>query len=230
MPTTQLSAITPDFAGISSQLQSLLSARDTWKDLIKSSTGQAVLEMIAQVGELDQFIIEQQLRQAFIDTAVTDSAVRANARTLGVRLLRKSPAQIDVSITPSGAGFTINAYSSFEVGGVTLFNRSAIVVAASPTVTTATLYEGSVTTKSLVSDGSEFQLFKSEDAAFTVSDLDVVVSVGGGPITVTKTGLWNYPGVSAVSDSTTDEGELLLTFGSDDYGYKPANSVVVDVK
>jgi hypothetical protein len=48
-------------------------------------------------------------------------------------------------------------------------------------------------------------------------------------IPVTQIGLWNSSGVQAVNDSTTKDGELLLTFGNAEFGYAPPSTVPLTV-
>src|SRR5438093_9888826 len=97
-----LSQTTPDFESLVIQLQLFLNSRATWADLLTSSTGQTLIEMMAAVGTFNQFAIEVAAREGFLDTAVRESSVYAITRMLGVRISRKNPAGCDVTLTRTG--------------------------------------------------------------------------------------------------------------------------------
>lgn len=231
MPNTNLSTIKPDFSQLVSQLQTILSTKPAWVDLYQSGTGQTLIELIASIGELDQYAIEQAYKEGFLDTAITDSAVYAITRMLGVRIPRKQPATMVVTFsrTDTSLALTIPAFSVFTCNSVTLFNREAFTFTAGSSSLVVTLYEGVVRSFQLFAAGTDFQMFKSTESGFQVSDQDIKVTSNNNDIPVITNGIWNYSGESAVQDTTTKDGELLLTFGNDNYGFKPANNVQVDI-
>jgi hypothetical protein len=232
MTTTTLSAVKPDQPLIVSQLQALLSTKTAWRDLYLSGTGQTLIEMVAAIGALDQYAIEQAYRQSFLDTSLTDSAVFAIARMLGVRIPRRNPAVMSVTLTrvDTSVALTIPAYSVFTCGSVTLFNREALTFALGAATIVGTLMEGEIRTFSLAGQGTNFQMFRSPETGFEVSDQDVQVKVNNNEVPVVQNGIWNYTGsMPAVQDSTTKDGELLLTFGNSLYGYRPVNGVQIDI-
>lgn len=96
--TTQLSTIKPDFDSIVTQLQQILSTKSAWKDKYTSSTGQALIEMIAAVGSLDQYAIESALQEGFLDTAKLDKSVVSATRSLGIRITRRQGATCTVNL------------------------------------------------------------------------------------------------------------------------------------
>lgn len=85
----KLSDTSPDFESLVLQLQLFLDSKGTWSDVLPSSLGQTLIEMMAAVGAFNQFAIESALREAFLTTAKRQSSVYAVARMLGVRLVRK---------------------------------------------------------------------------------------------------------------------------------------------
>jgi hypothetical protein len=218
-----LSRIHPDYAQVRAQFQLALSGLDTWTDLLPTATGQAVIDFVAAVGDLDQYAIEASYKEAFLD-AGRDSSIYAIAKLLGVRLVRKSPGTTTVTLTRTDTTgtLTIPSYTQFSAGSTSLFNRAPIVMNIGVTALPVTLYEGVVKSITNLSDGSDFQLFITTDKSFTVSDADVLVFAAGQTIPVTTNGLWTLQGDEAVQDLTYSQGELVLLFGNDDYGYKPA--------
>lgn len=223
MSEIQLSRIHPDYAQIRAQLQLALSGLDTWKDLLPTATGQAAIDFVAAIGDLDQYSIEHAYKESFLD-ARKNSSLYAIAKLLGIRLARRTPssATVNLSRTDTAGTLTIPAYTEFNGSGTTLFNRSPIVFNIGVTSLAVQLFEGSVKTVSALSDGTDFQLFVTSDLDFSVSDVDVAVSVSGIPIEVKRDGLWNLKGKAAVQDLTYNRGEMVLLFGNSEYGLKPA--------
>jgi len=222
MATISLSRIHPDYGQIRAQLQLALAGLDTWKDLLPTATGQAVIDFVAAVGDMDQYGIEHAYREAFL-SARKSSSVYAIAKMLGVRLARKVPAAATVSLSRkvTATTLTIPAYTVFNGGGVSLFNREPVVFNIGVTSVPVQLYEGQVKELQQLADGSDFQAFIASERDFTISDADVQVLAGNTEIPVTQSGLWTLKGVPGVQDLTQERGELLLVFGNDIYGYKP---------
>lgn len=218
-----LSRIHPDYAQIRAQLQLALGGLDTWKDLLPTATGQAAVDFISAVGDLDQYSIEHAYKEAFLD-ARKSSSIYAIAKLLGLRLSRRTPSSTTVTLsrTQVAGTLTIPAYTEFNGAGTTLFNRSPIVFNIGVTSLQVQLYEGAVKVVNALSDGTDFQLFVTSELDFTVSDTDVAVSVGGVPVTVKQDGLWNLKSQRAVQDLTYSRGEMVLLFGNAEYGLKPA--------
>lgn len=217
-----LSRIHPDYAQIRSQLQLALSGLDTWKDLLPTATGQALTDFVAAVGDLDQYSIELSYKEAFLDGR-KDSSIYAIAKLLGIRLGRRTPASVMVTLsrTVTTGTLTLPAYTEFNGAGVPLFNRTAIVFNIGVTSLSVQLFEGQVKTVTALSDGSDFQLFSPAEQDFQVSDSDVQVFAGSVPVPLVTQGLWNSKGEQAVQDLTFNNGELVLLFGNSEYGYKP---------
>lgn len=231
MATTSLSTIRPDQVQIITQLHTILSGKSAWKDLYRSGTGETLVEMIAAIGAVDQYAIEQAFNQTFLDTALTDSAVFAITRMLGVRLPRMQPCSATVILLrdDTTSSTTIPPYSAFNCNSISLFNREAIFFATGVESATVQLYEGELNTFTQYSNGTDFQMFKSTENEFQVADQDVFVTANDQAVPIIYNGIWKYKGQQAINDSTTKEGELLLTFGNDQYGYKPASNVLLRI-
>lgn len=217
----QLSLIKPDYALIINQFDAVLPQQSAWQDMYYGSTGQAVLRYIASIGQLDQYAIEHAYRENF-RSARLDSSVMGQARLLGVRAPRKTPCSITATLSvPAGTVLTVPAYTQMTVSGTLVFNRQAIVFTATQNSQTVTLYEGTVTSFTLRSDGSQYQQFVSQDTNYSVSDSDVVVAVNNVQVQVVQRPLWLYKATAAVEDSTTPTGQLQLLFGDGTYGSQP---------
>ena len=225
--TVQLSLVSPDFRSIRSQLEATLANYNSWRDLLPTGTGRTLTDWISAVGANDQYAIEHAFREGF-RTARLDSSIFAQAILLGVRLARKSPCGVTVRLSSTAGSRVIPAYTQFTGGGGLLFNRSAVTVNTTPSE--ITLYEGRVVTKSVKGDGTAYQMFVTDDAAFTVSGEDVETRVNNVVLTRTVKGLWHRFDQEGYQDTTTPSGQMLLTFGGERYGTVPNTSDDVDIK
>lgn len=142
----KLSAVKPDFPSILMQLQLFLQAKGTWDDLQTSGTGQTLMEMMAAVATFNQFAVESAARETTLTTAVRDSSVYAITRMLGVRIHRKSPANVDVrlgrELADSINAGTIATFTQFNIDGLDFFNRHPLMFSAGSTVAAERLYYG----------------------------------------------------------------------------------------
>jgi Baseplate J-like protein len=219
----QLSQVKPDMESIREQLQATLVNYSAWRDLLPSGTGSALTDWISAVGAQDQYAIEHAFRESF-RTARLDSSVLAQAILLGVRLPRKLSCSTTVSFSKTTTDIvTIPPYTQFTTNNSVLFNREAITVYGT-TAVTASLFEGEIRVQNLIGNGTDYQLFVSADDRFTVSDIDVNVQLNDVTIPRSIRGLWTLANLSGVQDTTTPTGQLLLTFGSVDYGSVPQTS------
>lgn len=228
-PPVILSTIAPDYALILQQFDNVLPTQQSWADMYYGSTGQAVLRYIASVGNLDQFAIEHAYRENFRQARL-DSSIMGQARLLGVRSPRKTPCGIPVTlVNQDNTALVIPAYTQFTVGGTLVFNREVITFTTLISSVNVTLYEGTVESFSLRSDGSKYQIFVSQETGYQVSDLDVVVTDNSTPVPVAQRPIWLYNGQAAVEDTTTPTGQLQLMFGDGTYGTQPAVNDVVTI-
>ncbi len=143
----KLSAVKPDFPSILMQLQLFLQAKGTWTDLQTSGTGETLIEMMASVATFNQFAVESAARESTLTTAVRDSSVYAITRMLGVRIHRKSPANVEVSLERSAVStveaLTIPTFTQFDVNGKDFFNRHPLMFSAGSDKAAERLYHGS---------------------------------------------------------------------------------------
>jgi hypothetical protein len=223
--TIALSAVQPDIRQIIEQLQIYLSTHDSWKDTITAATGQMIIDFIAGVGGLNQLSIERAVHETMLKTAVMDSSVIANARNLGVHVIRKTPAGVTVTLYNSSSSsiITIPAYSKWNINGTDFFNRTPIVFNAGvTTLTDQTLYEGSVVTATATSSGETFQRLEIGTQDFTISDIDISITVDNQVYTRTTDGLYHYSNSDYVFDENTlPSGNVEIRFGNNTYGVSP---------
>ncbi len=223
-----LSQTKPDFESLVIQLQLFLNSRATWSDLLTSSMGQTLIEMMAATGAFNQFAVEMAARESFLSQAVRASSIYAIVRMLGVRISRKTPASVDVTLTRTGDltfALVVRRYTQFTVDGRPFFNRvSATFAPGAAEAAPMRLYEGSIRTQTIAADSSTFREIY----------LDVVlvnpttnVSELWTPIVE---GIWTAEAIDRVYyDSTAGSGDVVLAFGDGHSGFLPAlgNNIVV---
>ena len=219
MTQLTLSNVNPDFNDLLSQLQGYLSGIDSWQGSVTSQTGTGILSAISAMGAFDQAKIRRYYMDAFPETVISQQASYAIAEMQGVRLTRKSPANVAVTLT-STIGITIPAYSIFQGSGAYFFNRTAFFLAAS-TPTIVTLYEGQVQFYSMSGLGIDNAMFASTETGFVVSDVDVTVQINSTQMLRTTGGIWTLAGQIGFCDATLPTGQVLIKFGTVAFGGQP---------
>lgn len=226
-----LSQAKPDFESLVIQLQLFLNSRATWSDLLTSSTGETLIEMMAAVGTFNQFALEVAAREGFLDSAVRESSIYAITRMLGVRIGRKSPAGCDVVLTRSGDltySRMIPRFTLFTVNGLSFFNRYPILFEQNSATATAKLFEGTVRVQSFAADSTAFREIYLNEPGFVVSnqDVEVLMIAGSGESEVWTSiddGIWTASSSDRVYyDATSGEGDVILAFGDGYSGSLPS--------
>jgi hypothetical protein len=234
MTTAQLSQINPDWPDLSNQLEVALAQTATWPPLLPTQTASLLIEAVTTMGAFLAAGLQNVYEEDYSQTARMSSSLLAGARMQGVRLTRKTPASVPVTFTnPTTTPITIGAYQTFSSPGTQLFNRSALLIpAASGGVAgtlNATLYQGFVTQVIYNGVGQDSQIIVVPVPGFTISDVDVQVTVNNVPLQVITDGIWHYPVSSAglpnyvVQDMTLPTGELIMEFGNSLFGVVPPN-------
>lgn len=231
--TIALSTVAPDFEDLRQQFQNLLQQYPSWKDRLLSSSGQMLLDFVAGTGAYDQLSIERAIQEAFFDTAVSDSAVYAGTRQLGVRIKRKVASQTTVSlVNPNpAAAYLLPAYSVFQILGKLFFNADPIAIPVSTNSVDVVLYEGYESTDIVQGTGQNFQVYQSGPNDFTACDQFVRVIVDNVEWTKTQKGLWKVATNAQVFyEATTSDGRVEIKFGNGTFGYVPAQASQIQIK
>lgn len=210
-----ISDLSADFDQFVNDFQTYLARKESWKGNLTTTTGQTIIELLASIGAFNQAKINRAFQDCFAETAVSDAAIRACAVMQGIRMTRKSPAQMRVSLT-APKGTVIMPYTQFTCAGYQFFNREQIpfLEGTSPITKEVILYEGEVHTSNIMGNGENLQVWISDEDNFQVSDFDVSVSINGESIPVSYAGLWNYKNAPACTDRTTSTGRCIIQFGS----------------
>ena len=186
MPTNAISFVDYDYNNLVTELQQVLSTQSAWKDMYKSSTGQTLLELFAAVGNLVLYYIERRAEESYIATAQNYSSV-VNL----VRLLNYTPTRNISSVGPLTFTLGAPAPSLIPIPQWTSISSNAGVnflvldtnasIAALGTSANVTGIQGTLITKSFVSNGSTSQTYNINDTqvenSVTVQLLATVTSL-----------------------------------------------------
>ena len=213
------SDLSADVTQFKKDLETDLQSKDTWRGNLTTQTSTTLIDFVASLGAFLQQNINYSYQNTFSETATLDDAIRSIAIMSGIRMTRRLPAHVEVSLE-CASEVTIPPYSQFAIAGYAFFNREAITLTADTPVT-AMLYQGTVVSKTVQGTGTALQAFLSDEDGFQVSDEDVVVMVNGTTIPKAYGGLWNYKNSPGCMDLTTREGRLLVSFGNSDFGTIP---------
>lgn len=233
-----LSTINPDWPDLSQQLNEQLAQTATWPPLLPTQTAALLNEAVTTMGAFLATGLQHVYEEAYPQTAKMPSSILAVARMEGVRLTRKTPASVPVTITnTSTSPVTIAPYQTFTSPGTSLFNRSALLIPAAvgstPGTLNATLYQGFVTQVLYQGLGQASQIVVINVPGFTVSDVDLQVTVNNIPLQAITDGIWHYPISSGgtpnyvVQDMTLPTGEPILEFGNSQFGVIPPNGSTI---
>lgn len=238
MAQVNLSNVSVDFEALLEELTTDLQTKGTWKDLLLSSTGTALLEYAASVGVFNQFNIELSFRETALHKAIRDSSIYGIARTLGVSIPRKSPSIVDVEITNNGQDdIYITPKSKFLMtGNRELFNPNQINIASGQTATVV-LKEGTILRKVFELNTLKYQEYLLGEPGFVVTDADVSVilrdKLSGSEEYWTKSdsAIWMHGSTDKIYfESTTEDGDVSIIFGDGVYGMAPPSNhqIIVD--
>jgi hypothetical protein len=218
MATLNLSNQSVDFDRIRDQLNVALSSKEAWVGTLATQTGETLIEFIAAIGALTQAKLLRYHQDSFPFTALSDEAIYALAAMQGVRLNRRMPMSVSVSLS-SAEQVVLPEYTQFEINGTKFFSREPLSVY--PTASQFTLYEGELITHTTKGLGLDYQIFGSTETDFQVSDVDVIVRINGNVIKRTQGGGWTLKGQQGCRDRTLPNGRMILEFGNDQFGTKP---------
>ena len=227
MDLITLSDITVDQGQFVQQFQDVLAKTNTWSTGLTTQTSQTLIELVSAIGTFNTARILRAKEDAFPETAQSNSAIRAIANMQGLRLNRKMPATVPVSITSTKTQ-TVAPYTQFSGAGYSWFSTEQIDLVAN-VEKTVILKEGIVNSNSIVGLGTDLQAWVSPEDQFTVSDQDLEVKINDSLINKTYGGLWNYADLSCFADSTLSDGRVKVQFGSQTYGTIPGINDVVTI-
>lgn len=224
LPPPLLSPVSVDFYSIQETLTTDLVALNTWNNLAKAGTGQTLIRWLATVGADGQGANARTLQELFTDTARSPSAIFRIMRMLGAHIIRARAGVQNVTLSrtdSSASSLVVPAYTQWNVGGQSFYNRNTIVLPGSGASVDAVLYRGTLTYESFSSLGAGFQRFAvGYPSVWNIADDDIFVTDSAGSMwRAVRTGLWRESSTSKVFfENTLPDGRVELKFGDGNYG------------
>lgn len=229
MSKLPISQVSVDENIILNELKRNLTQRGTWKDMLPTNVGTTILKLISGSTTVHQHYILTALREAFLGTALRDSSVYEGTRALGVHITRKIPSSTTVQLQNNlDITYFIPPYQEFVVGNEKFYNVGQYVVPAQGTISNVNLYQGEVreltfNTDQLIQSGLPSVLLRIPN--FAVSETDLLVwcedKISGVVTQWSKSdvGLFELgPTDANFYEVTTGEGDVMLLFGTGEYG------------
>lgn len=238
METTLLSKVSVDFERVVDELMVRFDSSIPWQNKLKSNVGTVLIDMIAGTFTNNQYYLEFAAREAYLEYAVRRSSIYAITRSLGVKIIRRTPASVLTRFHNSGMfELFIQEGELLSLEGRPFFSPTSFSLKAGQ-VKDLPIYEGLFKTKEIeVSElGREFPELYLNEAGFIVSENDLrlfVVSPEGKEVEWKRHNGTIFdlnPDSKVFLDSTTSEGDVLIMFGDGRFGQKPDISSKVRIK
>ena len=229
----KLAANKPDFNQLLLQFQNMLEHEDAWKDTITAGGGQAILRFVSSAVAQAVYAQERATQEKHGYTARLPSSIFASSRSLGVRITRRRPSRVTVSLTRQGSEhIIIPAFSLFLVGNVKFFNRTAIIFGKGDVFPIESeLIQGEVFTDTYASTGQPWAMYEVGVGDGSISDEDVYFYVDGLGYQRITDGLFNYgPNETVFYENTLPNGNVEINTGSGNYGVMPSSGSTIQIR
>ena len=226
-------------------------ANRLWTDFNKSSYSRTWLELVAYTTDILSFYLDQQATQNYLQTATIRSSIKDIAAQFGYVASTATSASGNATFTLSSAGTIPRGFPLQSSSGAPFFLTTAIVAGAAGTYT-GTLLQGTVTTESFVSDGSQGQEFDLigpniivDKSNTNVLDITPRLTVTGNSYAMVDSFLsFNGSDTPVVTDSLGDiiggggrcytlserpDGKPFITFGDGIFGRKLISGEIISI-
>lgn len=227
-----LAANKPEFQQLLVQFQYALETSGAWSDANTAATGRTILRFMAAGVDRAIQAAERTLQERHHYTAKLPSAIKASTLSLGVRLRRRTPANVKVSLYRDGlSSLQLPKYTSFVINGHRYFNRETIFFAADiADEVQATLYQGTVSRDTYLASGAAYARFEIGNSDWTLSDEDIVLKVDGVEWSRELQGLVTAgPLDRKFAEKTLPNGNVEIMTGSGTYGVLPSASSTLEI-
>lgn len=235
-PALTLDRTRPDYESVMAQLISEVTRTNDWADAGISGVGQMLLRSVAADVDFSQFSIARSLQEAYPDTARSDNSVFLAARMLGNRLTRKLPCRVLVTLTRQidpNTILQIPEWTQFAISGSSLrfFNRTPIQFNEGDITIEVELFEGTVTTSTVLSLGNDWTIVEAGNETGNISDTDFRAFVDDVMWTKVSDPLWQYGPLDTVFfENTTPNTNVSVLFGNGKTGMLPPSGSTIKMQ
>lgn len=231
---------TYDYQALVDRMTAILADKEGWGDAYQSSTGQTLIQLMADVTDHLHYMLERRTRESFLQTAKLRNSIVARASDLGYRpaRIKSHTGYLEVELqdengdpTPAVGEVVLAAMKSITYGDRNFYVSEPAYVAEGQTTATFKVKEGELKV-------AEFDLDAGEEVIFPIydnieEDIFFVYNNGTEYFDVRKASDVNK---RALSFLTADEmyydvkygvDGMRVVFGDDNFGKKPTGVVQV---
>jgi len=231
--TLGLAANKPDYNQILLQFQNMLEHEDAWRDTIAAGAGQAILRFIAAAVTYTVYASERATQERYAYLARMPSAIYASARSLGVRITRRVPAKVPVSLVrPGSDALVVPAFTAITVGTTKFFNRKAISFGRGNIAPVeAELVQGEVFIDTYNSPGAPLVTYEVGNGEGNISEEDVYLYVDDQEFTRVEEAFFDYGADDRVFyENTMANGNVEVITGTGNFGVMPASNSTIKIR
>lgn len=161
-----------DYQALVDRMTEILKDKDGWGDAYQSSTGQTLIQLMADVTDHLHYMLERRTLESFLDTAKLRSSIIARASELGYRPLRirGHSGELTLSLinddddpTPAIGGVSLEFLKPVVYGDRVFYVISPATIHAGESEVTFLIREGTIKTKTFDLDAGEEPLFPYYD-------------------------------------------------------------------
>ena len=232
MTTNTLTYVNYDFDDLVTALEERLALLDSWKDIYTSSTGQALIELFAAVGNLTLYMLERRAEESYLLTAKNLSSIINLVKLINYAVKRKVSATgtLTFSIsTAHGKLVYLPKWTECQTSDGTMYltSEEAALSAVSTSVGVDAI-QGTIIALSITSTGVDNFTYDIEDDS--IENTNVYVYVDG----VEWTSVTSF--IDSVNTSThyaleqDIDNNLTVVFGNDIYGKAPVAGATILIK
>jgi len=223
--------VNTDFAGIVQDLRAELEKRGAWKDLLRSSTGETLLEFLAGVATFANYSVERAVHELFLDTAQHDASIFALARFLGVMPELSSGGRMPIQLRASTVPVSIPRYTPVLAGTARLYLPENIVLTTSGLSVSAELRQGEIREELFTALGGDYQSYTLGLREWRISDDVFHVYVDGTEWTRVENRFWGTdPNGRYYMLDVTRDGGIIVRFPPRAIGVIPPQGVPIRVQ
>jgi Baseplate J-like protein len=234
--TNAINYVNYDFQSLVTELQQILSNQSAWKDMYRSSTGQTLLELFAAVGNLVLYYIERRAEESYISTAQNYSSVVNLARLLSYIPTRNvsSTGPLEFSLSsPATSLISIPKWTPVTSPGASFLTTDSAALLPGQSSIDVTGIQGTLITKSYVSNGSANQEYNINDTLIENSNIYVYVGADVNSLVI-----WNNQSSFINSTNISQDyvlrpeldGTVTALFGNGVFGASPELGWMVVIK
>lgn len=229
-----------DYQALVDRMTEILKDKDGWGDAYQSSTGQTLIQLMADVTDHLHYMLERRTLESFLDTAKLRSSIVARASDLGYRpeRIKSHTGTLEVTLldefgepTPALGEVNLAAMKGLTYDGRNFYVSEPAYVREGQTTATFKIKEGDLKIKTFDLDAGEEPLFAEydniEEDVFFVYNNGIEYKDVRKASDVNKRALSFLQPNEAYFDIKYGVEGMRIEFGDDEFGKKPTGVISV---